>query len=86
MLVGGTLPFWNLLRGRPAVRACLLGANAAVVGILVAALYNPVWTQAVRGGRDAAAALVAFALLSLWRTPPWLVVALAAAAGQWLLG
>jgi chromate transporter len=63
----------------------LRGANAAVVGVLLAALYNPVWTTGVNNARDAAIAVAAFGLLQWWKTPPWLVVLLAAAAGQWVL-
>jgi chromate transporter len=85
MLIGGALPFWHLLRSKGWTQAGLRGANAAVVGVLLAALYNPVWLQGVHNTRDVAAALIAFALLEIWRAPPWLVVALAAAAGQWLL-
>jgi chromate transporter len=85
MLIGGALPFWHLLRGKTWTQAALRGANAAVVGVLLAALYNPVWREGVTNARDVAAALAAFALLQVWRTPAWLVVALAAAAGQWLL-
>jgi chromate transporter len=79
------LPFWHVLRSRAWTQAALCGANAAVVGVLLAAFFNPVWSEAVTGGRDIAVALAAFALLEGWKTPPWLVVALAAAAGQWLL-
>jgi chromate transporter len=85
MLIGGALPFWHVLRSRAWTQAALCGANAAVVGVLLAAFFNPVWSEAVTGGRDVAVALAAFALLEGWKTPPWLVVALAAAAGQWLL-
>jgi chromate transporter len=85
MLIGGALPFWHLLRTRTWTQAGLRGANAAVVGVLLAALYNPVWLQGVRNARDVAAALVGFVLLEVWRFPPWLVVILAAAAGQWIL-
>lgn len=85
MLIGGALPFWHLLRSRAWTQAALRGANAAVVGVLLAALYNPVWREGVTGALDAAAALAAFALLEVWRVPPWLVVILTAAAGQWLL-
>ncbi|HKS87902.1 MAG TPA: chromate efflux transporter [Stellaceae bacterium] len=74
----GALPFWDGLRGRPAVRAALLGINAAVVGLLLAALYRPVWTSAIFGPADFALAIAAFLLLTLWRTPPWLVVILGA--------
>ncbi|MBS0477723.1 MAG: chromate efflux transporter [Verrucomicrobia bacterium] len=85
LLIGGALPFWQLLRGRAWAQAALRGANAAVVGVLLAALYNPVWTSGVTGARDVAALLLAFALLEVRRAPSWLVVALMAAAGQWLL-
>lgn len=85
MLIGGALPFWHLLRSKAWTQAGLRGANAAVVGVLLAALYNPVWLQGVHNARDVAAAFVGFGLLEIWRLPPWLVVALAAAAGQWLL-
>ncbi|HEU5080328.1 MAG TPA: chromate efflux transporter [Opitutaceae bacterium] len=82
MLIGGALPFWQILRSRTWTQASLRGANAAVVGVLLAALYNPVWTGAVTGARDVAAAIVAFALLEIWRVPAWLVVVLTAVAGQ----
>ncbi len=85
LLIGGTLPFWHLIKSRAWAQAALCGANAAVVGVLIAALYDPVWKQGVTGGHDVAAVIGAFALLEVWRVPPWLVVALAAAVGQWLL-
>jgi chromate transporter len=83
LLVGGVLPFWHLLRRQSWAQAGLRGANAAVVGVLLAALYNPVWLQGVTNARDVATALVAFGLLQWWKVPPWVVVMLAAAAGQW---
>ena len=86
LLIGGALPFWNRFRAEAWAQAVLRGANAAVVGVLLAALYNPVWTQGVRGARDVAAAVVAFGLLQWWKAPPWLIVLLAAGAGEWLLG
>ena len=86
LLIGGALPFWNQLRAKTWAQAALRGANAAVVGVLLAALYNPVWTEGVRGARDVAAAVVAFGLLQWWKAPPWLIVLLAAGAGEWLLG
>ena len=61
------------------------GANAAVVGVLLAALVQPVISTSVRGGLDAVTAVVALVLLQGFKVPPWLVVLLAAAAGQWLL-
>ena len=80
-LVVGVLPFWERLRGIVRVRRALMGVNAAVVGLLLAALYDPVWTSAVRAPEDFALAVGAFALLAFWRVPPWAVVALAAGAG-----
>ncbi|MCC6621444.1 MAG: chromate efflux transporter [Deltaproteobacteria bacterium] len=85
LLIGGALPFWHRLRATRWAQAALAGANAAVVGVLLAALYDPVVTQGVRGPPDAAVALVAFGLLEHWRAPPWLVVVVCAAVGQWLL-
>jgi chromate transporter len=85
LLVVGSLPFWDALRARPAFQDALRGVNAAVVGLLLAALYQPVWTSAVRGPADFVLALLALGLLALWRVPPWLVVLLAAGAGA-LLG
>jgi chromate transporter len=84
LLVGGTLPFWDSLRRRPAIQAALRGVNAAVVGVLAAALYTPVWTSSVHDPAGFAVALLAFLLLTGWRTPPWLVVLLGAAAGETL--
>jgi chromate transporter len=85
LLIGGSLPFWRQLRSHAGARGALTGANAAVVGLLVATLYSPVISQGVRGPQDVALALVGFAALELWRAPPWGVVLLMAAAGQWVL-
>jgi chromate transporter len=81
LLIVGALPFWEVLRERASFQAALRGINAAVVGLLVAALYDPVWNSAIKGPADFALALVAFGLLMFWRVPPWLVVALSAAGG-----
>jgi chromate transporter len=81
LLVYGMLPFWDAMRTRPAAQAAMRGTNAAVVGILGAALYNPVWTSAVLTPRDFALALAGFLLLTVWKLPPWAVVVLLAAAG-----
>jgi len=81
LLVYGTLPFWDALRLRATAQAAMRGANAAVVGILGAALYNPVWTSAVLTPRDFALALAGFLLLTVWKTPPWIVVVFLATAG-----
>jgi chromate transporter len=82
MLIGGTLPFWHLFRTKTWAQAALRGANAAVVGVLLAALYNPVWTTGVTGARSAALAIGAFAALQVWRLPSWVVVIAAAGLGQ----
>jgi chromate transporter len=81
LLVVGALPFWDALRARPSFQSALRGINAAVVGVLLAALYHPVWTGAIHTAADFALALAAFGLLAVWRLPPWLVVAVAAAGG-----
>ncbi len=81
LLLFGALPFWGELRRRPAAQAALRGVNAAVVGLLLAALYNPVWTAGILNASDFALATAAFLLLHIWRTPPWLVVLLCAAGG-----
>ena len=78
LLVVGALPFWDALRHRSAAQSALKGINATVVGILLGALYTPVWTSAILGAADFALGLLAFLLLVLWRTPPWLVVILGA--------
>lgn len=80
LLVAGALPFWARLRRAPTAQAALRGINAAVVGLLLAALYQPVWTSAIDGPVDYAIAAVAFLLLFMWRTPPWLVVVSSALA------
>ena len=81
LLVIGTLPFWNALNRLETARRAMLGVNAAVVGLLLAALYDPVWTSGVLSARDFVLALAAFALLVSWKLPPWLVVVLGALAG-----
>jgi chromate transporter len=80
----GVLPFWDHLRRLRAVRSALTGVNAAVVGLLLAALYNPVWTSAILTPADFGLGLAAFALLVFWKVPPWLVVILSALGG-WAL-
>jgi chromate transporter len=75
LLVAGVLPLWRAIAGRPAAARAIAGVNAAVVGLLGAALYDPVWTSAVRGPMDVAIALVGFVLLVAWRASPLVVVA-----------
>src|SRR5216117_1985914 len=81
LMVVGALPFLSAFRTRPGFQAALAGINAAVVGLLLAALYNPVWTSAIKAPMDLALALVTFALLALWSVPAWLVVVIAALGG-----
>jgi chromate transporter len=80
-MIVGALPFWDALRGRSSFQAALRGINAAVVGLLLAALYQPVWTSAIHRPADVGLALVAFGLLAFWKAPAWLVVIFAAAGG-----
>jgi chromate transporter len=76
----GPLPFWNWFRQHPAMRSVLKGVNASVVGLLLAALYTPVWTSAIHAPTDFALTIVALVLLMSWQVPPWLVVVLGALA------
>lgn len=80
LILVGALPFWDRLRTHPRALAALRGVNAAVVGILAAALYDPVWTNAVLNTYDVAVAAAGFLLLALWRVAPWIVVAATVAA------
>ncbi|AIO40760.1 chromate transporter, chromate ion transporter family protein [Burkholderia cenocepacia] len=81
LLVAGTAPFWERLRRSARMQAALAGVNAAVVGLLLAALYHPVWSETIVAPSDFAAALVAFVALVFWRVPPWAVVIASAALG-----
>jgi len=87
LLVLGALPFWKLLRHDTRARKALFGINAAVVGLLLAALYTPVWTSAIHAPRDFGLALLALVALMFWKLPPWLVVLgsglLGGLAGAW---
>lgn len=80
LLVLGALPFWDRLRRYRAMRRAMLGINAAVVGLLLAAFFNPVWSSAIHNAMDFCLAMVAFVLLVFWKVPPWLVVIVAAVA------
>lgn len=81
----GTLPFWHALRARSGAQAAMRGVNAAVVGLLGTALYNPVWTSAVLNAEDFAIAVSGFVLLVVWRAPPLIVVVLSAGVGAGLV-
>jgi len=85
LLLCAALPFWEQLRRSRHTQAALAGVNATVVGLLIAALYNPVWTSAIGKPIDLALAIVAFAALHFWKIAPWLVVAGTATVG-WLIG
>ncbi len=82
LLVIGPLPFWDDLRRRSWAQAMLRGVNAAVVGLLLAALYRPVWTSGITNAADFALGVAAFLLLFMWKTPPWLVVLFCALGGE----
>jgi chromate transporter len=82
LLVTGALPFWDRLRSVPVFQSALKGVNAAVVGLLLSALYTPVWTSAIHSPADFGLGLVAFGLLMFWKCPPWLVVVLTAIGGE----
>ncbi len=84
LLVIGVLPYWDALRRIGAVRNALQGVNAVVVGLLLAALYDPIWTSAILSASDFGLALAAFTLLVFWKTPAWLVVILTGLGG-WVL-
>lgn len=85
LLIVGALPFWNSLRTSPNVQGALIGINAAVVGILLAALYNPLWTTAILAPADFTLALILFAMLVYWKLPSWVIV-IAGAVGGTLIG
>jgi chromate transporter len=80
-LIAGMLPFWDQLRRLAVAQSALRGVNAAVVGLLLAALYHPVWTSAILSPYDFALAMAGFLLLFMWKVPPWLVVVLSALGG-----
>lgn len=85
LLIVGALPFWNTLRKSPRIQGALVGINAAVVGILLAALYDPLWTSAILEPMDFALVIILFIMLVFWKLPPWVVV-LSGAGGGMLLG
>lgn len=85
LLVVGALPFWNSLRKSLKIQGALAGINAAVVGILLAALYDPLWTSAIVEPMDFALAAILFIMLVFWKLPPWVIV-VAGSGGGMLLG
>jgi chromate transporter len=86
LLVNGLLPLWNRLRSSPGAQAALAGANATVVGILLAAFYQPIWTSAIDSPKSFALAVVLFAGLQFWNIAPWILVIAGAICGSLLLG
>lgn len=84
LLILGALPFWDQLRNNPKVKGAIMGVNAAVIGILIAALYSPIWTSSVLQPTDFALAAVLFSMLAYWKLPPWMVVVAGAVGGMGL--
>lgn len=85
LLIVGTLPFWDQLRRNRFAQGALQGINAAVVGILAAALYDPIWTSSIRSIYDVLLAVLLFVMLQLWKLPPWVIVVTGAICGQILI-
>jgi chromate transporter len=84
LLILGTLPFWDTLRRNPKISGALMGVNAAVVGILIAAFYHPIWISAIITPHDFAFAAILFSMLVFWKLPPWLIVVTGAVGGSLL--
>ena len=82
LMTAGALPFWDSLRSQASFQSAIRGINAAVVGLLLAAFYNPVWTSAIFKPVDFGLALLSFGLLAFWKLPPWLIVVLTAVGGE----
>nr|WP_089739060.1 chromate transporter [Gracilibacillus ureilyticus] len=81
LLIFGALPFWDSLRRNPKIKGALMGVNAAVVGILISAFYDPIWTSSILAPIDFAFAAVLFSMLVFWKLPPWVIVVTGAAGG-----
>ncbi|WP_102345150.1 chromate transporter [Bacillus sp. Marseille-P3661] len=82
LLVLGTLPFWDSLRSNPKIKGALMGVNAAVVGILISAFYQPIWTSSILAPIDFAFAAILFSMLVFWKLPPWIIVVVGALGGS----
>lgn len=74
LLVLGALPFWDSIRRNPKIKGALMGVNAAVVGILISAFYQPIWTSSILAPIDFAFAAILFSMLVYWKLPPWIIV------------
>ncbi|MEI3606273.1 chromate transporter [Pseudogracilibacillus sp. SE30717A] len=81
LLILGTLPFWNSLRSNPKIKGALMGVNASVVGLLISALYQPIWTSSILAPIDFALASILFGMLVFWKLPPWVIVIAGALGG-----
>lgn len=84
LLILGALPFWDQLRSNPKIKGAIMGANAAVIGILISALYQPIWTSSILSPMDFALAAILFSMLSYWKLPPWIIVITGAIGGTLL--
>jgi chromate transporter len=84
LLIFGTLPFWSALRNHPKINGAFTGVNAAVVGILIASFYDPIWNTAILNSTDFALAALLFSMLAFWKTPPWIVVLIGAFGGYFI--
>lgn len=82
LLILGALPFWDSLRRNPKIKGALMGVNAAVVGILIAAFYQPIWTSSILAPIDFAFAAILFSMLVYWKLPPWVIVVTGAIGGS----
>jgi chromate transporter len=84
LLILGALPFWDQLRNNPKIKGAIMGVNAAVIGILISALYHPIWTSSILAPMDFALAALLFSMLSYWKLPPWMIVITGAFGGTLL--
>ena len=84
LLILGTLPFWDTLRNHSKIKGAIMGVNAAVVGILISALYYPIWTSSILTPIDFAFAAILFSMLVFWKLPPWIIVISGAVGGSLL--
>ena len=84
LLILGALPFWDQLRNNPKIKGAIMGVNAAVIGILISALYQPIWTSSILSPMDFALAAILFSMLSYWKLPPWIIVITGAIGGTLL--
>ncbi|MEK5079320.1 chromate transporter [Solibacillus sp. FSL W7-1436] len=85
LLIIGALPFWDQLRNNPKITGAIMGVNAGVIGILIAALYTPIWTSSILEAKDFGLAVILYSMLAYWKLPPWIVVFTGAVAGGVLL-